>query len=50
LEEFYNNLGGASNIWVISGNLTTTGKPLLANDPHLENRMPSYWYLFELIY
>ena len=26
-----------SNGWVIHGNYTTTGKPILANDPHLDN-------------
>jgi penicillin amidase len=33
-----------SNSWVISGDLTKTGKPLLANDPHLSIQMPSIWY------
>ncbi len=33
-----------SNNWVISGKRTTTGKPLLANDPHLAIQMPSIWY------
>lgn len=33
-----------SNSWVVSGDLTTTGKPLLANDPHLSIIMPSIWY------
>lgn len=33
-----------SNNWVISGALTATGKPLLANDPHLGAQMPSIWY------
>ena len=33
-----------SNNWVVSGKLTTTGKPLLANDPHLSIQMPSIWY------
>jgi penicillin amidase len=39
--------GGAgigSNSWVIGGALTTTGKPLLANDPHLSPSMPGIWY------
>jgi penicillin amidase len=35
--------GIGSNNWVISGDLTTTGKPLLANDPHLGIQMPSIW-------
>jgi penicillin G amidase len=34
-----------SNNWVIGGSRTTTGKPLLANDPHLGFRIPSLWYL-----
>ncbi len=35
----------ASNNWVVSGNRTRSGKPMLANDPHLEvNRLPAVWY------
>ncbi len=34
----------ASNNWVISGEKTNSGKPILANDPHLEvNRLPNIW-------
>jgi penicillin amidase len=33
-----------SNNWVISGEHTKTGMPLLANDPHLGIQMPSIWY------
>jgi penicillin amidase len=33
-----------SNNWVISGDRTATGKPILANDPHLSIQMPSIWY------
>ena len=36
--------GIGSNSWVISGDKTDTGKPLLANDPHLGPMMPSIWY------
>lgn len=36
--------GIGSNSWVISGNLTDTGLPLLANDPHLGAQIPSIWY------
>ncbi|HSP06183.1 MAG TPA: penicillin acylase family protein [Acidobacteriota bacterium] len=36
--------GVGSNNWVVSGALTSTGKPLLANDPHLGEQMPSIWY------
>lgn len=35
--------GIGSNSWVVSGEHTTTGKPLLANDPHLSASMPSIW-------
>ncbi|MCU0597817.1 MAG: penicillin acylase family protein [Desulfobacterales bacterium] len=35
----------ASNNWVVSGKKTESGKPILANDPHLEvNRLPNVWY------
>jgi len=37
-----------SNSWVVSGNLTSTGKPLLANDPHLGIAMPSIWYQVDM--
>jgi penicillin amidase len=37
-----------SNDWTISGQRTTTGKPLLANDPHLGIQMPSIWYFNSL--
>ena len=36
--------GIGSNSWVVSGDKTDTGKPLLANDPHLAPMMPSIWY------
>ena len=36
--------GLGSNNWVVSGAHTATGKPLLANDTHLELMMPSIWY------
>jgi penicillin amidase len=41
-------LGGkqvGSNNWVVSGARTASGKPLLANDPHLGAQIPSIWYL-----
>ncbi|MBE8991238.1 penicillin acylase family protein [Nostoc sp. LEGE 12450] len=37
-------IGIGSNNWVISGELTDTGKPILANDPHLGVQIPSIWY------
>ena len=46
-------LGGAgegigSNSWVVSGDLTESGLPLLANDPHLGASMPSIWHQVDL--
>ena len=34
----------ASNNWVVGGNLTNTGKPILCNDPHLQLLVPPVWY------
>ncbi|MET9775466.1 penicillin acylase family protein [Streptomyces sp. NPDC006367] len=39
-----NGNGIGSNSWVVSGEHTITGKPLLANDPHLSPSLPSVWY------
>jgi len=36
--------GLGSNNWVIAGSRSTTGSPILANDTHLDIRMPSIWY------
>ncbi|MDT0157753.1 penicillin acylase family protein [Microbacterium sp. ARD32] len=40
--------GIGSNSWVVSGDLTESGKPLLANDPHLGAALPSVWYQVQL--
>lgn len=37
-----------SNAWAISGARTATGKPILANDTHLEFTLPSTWYMVHL--
>jgi penicillin amidase len=37
-----------SNAWVVSGARSADGKPILANDPHLEWNVPSTWYLIHL--
>jgi len=37
-----------SNNWVLSGNKTESGKPLLADDPHLSLSTPSIWYQMHL--
>lgn len=33
-----------SNNWVVSGRRTASGKPMLANDPHLSNLFPGFFY------
>jgi penicillin amidase len=38
----------ASNNWVVSGKRTASGKPLLANDPHLPPSAPSIWHMIHL--
>jgi len=38
-------IGGGSNNWVVSGQRSITGKPLLANDPHLAGQTPAVWFL-----
>ncbi len=40
---------GASNEWVVSGARSVTGKPLLANDPHLDLQAPILWFLVRLV-
>jgi penicillin amidase len=42
------NEGRGSNNWVVAGSHTTTGKPLLANDPHLALSAPAIWYYAHL--
>jgi penicillin amidase len=40
---------GGSNSWVVSGARTASGRPMLANDPHLRVEMPSIWYEAHLV-
>ena len=40
--------GGASNNWVVAGSRSASGKPLLANDPHLTLSAPAVWYFAHL--
>ena len=40
--------GLGSNNWVIAGSRTVSGKPLLANDPHLGLSAPALWYFAHL--
>ena len=37
-----------SNAWAVSGSWTATGKPILANDPHLDFSIPAVWYQVHL--
>jgi penicillin amidase len=39
---------GASNVWAVDGRWSATGRPLLANDPHLGFSAPNLWYLANL--
>lgn len=45
---FYAEDLAASNNWVIGGKKTADGKPILANDPHLQPGAPGIWYLISL--
>lgn len=53
LQELYPPRSGmeiqpGSNAWALSGRHTASGRPLLANDPHLEFAIPSTWYAVQL--
>ncbi|MEC3880380.1 penicillin acylase family protein [Parapedobacter sp. 10938] len=37
-----------SNNWAVGGSRSTTGLPILANDPHLQLTLPSIWYQMQL--
>jgi penicillin amidase len=49
LPSFAEDWTQASNNWVVSGKRTVSGKPLLANDPHLPAFAPNIWYMAELV-
>jgi penicillin G amidase len=40
--------GGGSNNWALAGSRTASGRPLVANDPHLSPTLPAFWYLVHL--
>ena len=44
----YVSTGGGSNNWLIAGSRTASGKPILANDPHLRPDIPPPWYLLQV--
>ncbi len=37
--------GGGSNNWALAGSRTASGRPQVANDPHLSPTLPCFWYL-----
>ncbi len=41
-------LGGGSNNWAIAGSRTASGRPIVANDPHLPPGLPPSWYLLHV--
>lgn len=43
-----NETYSGSNSWTVSGKLSNSGMPILANDPHLMYSMPSKWYIVSL--
>ena len=45
LFEHVSGYGGGSNAWAVGANRSATGRPILANDPHLPPSLPSSWYL-----
>lgn len=47
-EDFKPNPENGSNNWAISGARTQSGKPILANDPHLGLSLPSIWYEIQI--
>jgi penicillin amidase len=41
-------LSPGSNSWAVSGSHAADGKPMLANDPHLEPTIPATWFMIHL--
>ncbi|GGH55798.1 penicillin amidase [Comamonas phosphati] len=48
VQDMGTNDGKGSNNWVVAGSRTKSGKPLLANDPHLGLSAPAIWYFAHL--
>jgi penicillin amidase len=38
-------ISGGSNSWAVNASRSATGRPILANDPHLSPTIPSHWYI-----
>jgi len=47
LAELLGSKGGSNN-WAVAASRTATGRPIIANDPHLFPFLPSQWYLAHL--
>jgi penicillin amidase len=47
-DEVQPDVDEGSNAWVLSGDHTASGEPLLANDPHLSLSAPGIWYFARL--
>ncbi|MBI1941780.1 MAG: penicillin acylase family protein, partial [Acidobacteria bacterium] len=48
VSEVGSQAGVGSNNWVVNGAHTQSGRPLLANVPHLSHGVPSGWYMIHL--
>ncbi|HUI40642.1 MAG TPA: penicillin acylase family protein [Terriglobia bacterium] len=48
-QRFASPFAFGSNNWAIDGHKSATGKPILANDPHLGLSLPSIWYTAHLV-
>lgn len=44
----FNGTHIGSNNWVVNGMKSKTGKPIIANDPHLAHQSPGVWYLLSI--
>jgi penicillin amidase len=47
-QSFKPDPANGSNNWVVSGTKTKSGKPILANDPHLSLSLPSIWFELQI--
>ncbi len=47
-DEFKPDPANGSNNWAVSGSRTKNGKPILANDPHLNLSLPSIWFEMQI--
>jgi len=48
-KQFHQTMDLGSNNWVVSGKLTATGLPMMANDPHRSQQIPSLRYWIHLV-